>query len=134
MIELLLMLGIAFGPVTVTWAVLRGLRRISDARAGAVRRPRRGQAPVQPVPGPPVGASLDELVDELGRLERTYRRLESTPLPASDPRLREVALAYDATLRRCCDALDLPRPGPPPLQGLDRLEVEATLAQHGLSW
>ena len=134
MTALLLMLAIALGPVTVTWAVLRGLRRISDARAGATRRARRKGPSVEPVPGPPVGASLDQLVDELGRLERTYQRLESTPLPPSDARLRAVALAYDTTLRRCCDALDLPRPGPPPLQGLARLEVEATLAQHGLSW
>ena len=134
------LLGIALVPVTATWAILRGLRLVSahGASAAAWRGGRRAAAPSAPAGpaawGPPVGASLGELVDELGRLERAYRQLEQLLLPADDHRMRELTLAYDATLRRCCAALGLPLPGPLPLEGLARLEVEATLAQHGLSW
>lgn len=136
------LLGIALVPVTATWAILRGLRLLSARGGTAPARWGRGgstsggtaRSGTTGPCGPPVGDSLGQLVDELGRLERAYRELEALLVPTADPRMRALTHRYDATLRRCCAALGLPLPGPPPLDGLARLEVEATLAQHGLSW
>ena len=82
----------------------------------------------------PQGPSLQRLVADLHRLEADYRRIERSDLPAKARRLQAVSLAYDDTLRCCCLALDLPAPEPAPLRAIDRLEVEADLAQHGLTW
>lgn len=125
MTPLLVLLGIAVGPVAVTWTVLRGFRALSGAHD--TKRP---FAPATPAPGTPLG----ELVEALGRLEREYATLERAQAPSGGTRMRAVAQAYDETLRRCCAALELPLPGPPPLDGLVRLEVEAALASRGLSW
>ena len=73
-------------------------------------------------------------MSDLRRLERDYRRIEASDLPAKAARLRSVSLAYDDTLRACCRALELPEPDKPPLGPVARLETEAVLAQHGLTW
>lgn len=122
---LVVLLGIAVGPVTVTWAVLRGFRALSGAQDR-----QRPVAPAIPAPTSP----LDELLAELGRLEREYAALELSQAAPGDPRTCAVVHAYDEALRRCCEALGLPLPGPPPFDGLVRLEVEAALAVRGLSW
>jgi hypothetical protein len=108
-------------PALLFWLVDRLLRH-------PPRLPRRG--PDLPVAGP----SLERLVDDLRRLERDYRRIERSNLPAKAHRLRAVSLAYDDTLRCCCAALELPMPQASPLRPIDRLQVEADLAQHGMLW
>jgi hypothetical protein len=49
-------------------------------------------------------------------------------------RLQSVSLAYDDILCACCKALQIPWSGRPPLAGVDRLEMEASLAQRGVTW
>lgn len=49
-------------------------------------------------------------------------------------RLQSVTLAYDDTLCACCTALEIEAPGRPPFDLVQRLEIEATLAQCGLTW
>ena len=120
------LLGIALAPLGVTWATLKAFRWLSS-RWGSWSVPARA-----PVRAPQ--ESLGRLVDDLRRLEREYTALEREPDASCAPRRRSVALAYDETLRRCCAALDLPEPGPPPLDGLVRLQIEAALSQRGLSW
>ena len=82
----------------------------------------------------PQGPTLERLVSDLRRLEGDYRRIEASDLPAKAARLRSVTLAYDDTLTACCRALDLPEPDKPPLGPVERLQTEAALAQHGLTW
>ena len=82
----------------------------------------------------PQGPTLERLVSDLRRLEGDYRRIEASDLPAKAARLRSVTLAYDDTLTACCRALDLPEPDKPPLRPVERLQTEAALAQHGLTW
>jgi hypothetical protein len=45
-----------------------------------------------------------------------------------------VSLAYDDTLCACCKALGIPWSGCPPFDGVRRLEMEACLAQRGITW
>ncbi len=80
------------------------------------------------------GPPIEQLVRDLRRLERDYARIERSDLPRRAVRLRGVSLAYDDTLRACCTALEIPWSGRPPLDPLQRLEIEATLAQRGLVW
>jgi hypothetical protein len=80
------------------------------------------------------GPDLRRLVDDLRRIEREYVRVERSDLPARAARLRALNLAYDDTLRACCQALRLPEPSERPLSGVARLSTEAELAQHGLEW
>ena len=82
----------------------------------------------------PQGPTLERLVADLRRLELDYRRIEASDLPAKAARLRSVTMAYDDTLRDCCRALDLPEPEKPPMGSVARLQTEAALAQHGLTW
>lgn len=77
---------------------------------------------------------IERLVGDLRRLKRDYTRIESSDLPRRMIRLRGVSLAYDDTLCACCAALDVPTCGRPPLTAMERLEIEASLAQRGLSW
>ncbi|KNX36546.1 hypothetical protein [Luteipulveratus halotolerans] len=62
--------------------------------------------------------------------------LERSTQPARVHRLEAVMLAYDDTLRACCVQLGLPAPPHRrrQMQGLERLQVEAELAQAGLRW
>jgi hypothetical protein len=80
------------------------------------------------------GPEIDRLVGDLRRLECDYCRIERSDLPRRAARLQSVSLAYDDTLCACCKALEIPWSGHPPLAGVDRLEMEASLAQRGVTW
>jgi hypothetical protein len=82
----------------------------------------------------PAGPPIERLVSDLRRLERDYSRIERSDLPRRAVRLQGVSLAYDDALCACCTALEIPAPGRPPLDAVQRLQIEATLAQHGLVW
>jgi hypothetical protein len=82
----------------------------------------------------PVGPPIERLVHDLRRLQRDYSRIERSDLPRRAVRLQGVSLAYDDALCACCTALDIPWSGRPPLDPVQRLQIEATLAQHGLVW
>jgi hypothetical protein len=82
----------------------------------------------------PTGPPIERLVGDLRRLERDYVRIEESDLPRRASRLQSVSLAYDDTLFACCTALEIPCSGRPPLDAVQRLEVEAALAQRGLTW
>ncbi len=77
---------------------------------------------------------IERLVDDLKRLERDYSRIQSSDLPRQALRLQSVSLAYDDALCACCAALEIPSPARPPLNAMQRLEIGASLARHGLSW
>lgn len=115
--------ALAFAPA----ASFLGLARLLDWWARGGRLPIRRR----PVPdGPPI----ERLVADLRRLERDYTRIESSDLPRRAVRLQGVGLAYDDTLCACCTALEIPWSGRRPLDAVERLQIEATLAQHGLVW
>jgi hypothetical protein len=82
----------------------------------------------------PSGRPIERLVSDLHRLKLDYARIEASDLPRRVVRLRGVSLAYDDALCACCLALGVPVVGRPPLSPLQRLELEASLAQRGLSW
>ena len=77
---------------------------------------------------------IERLVRDLRRLERDYSRIQSSDLPRQALRLQSVSLAYDDALCACCAALEIPSSGRPPLDAMQRLEIEAALARHGLTW
>lgn len=85
-------------------------------------------------PPEPTGRSLQQLVATLHRLETQYDAVERSHLPARAHRMRVIQLAYDDTLRECCNALGLEPPGHPHLSSLERMATEAELALHGLRW
>jgi hypothetical protein len=109
-------------PAAAFWVAGKGLERL------AVPRRRTSSS------GRPVGRSLERLMADLRRLEEDYRRIEASDLPGRGARMRTVSLAYDDTLRACCRAVGLPAPATTPLSALARLETEAALAQHGVTW
>ena len=81
-----------------------------------------------------MGPPIEQLVADLRRLGRDYSRIADSDLPRRQLRLQSVTLAYDDTLCACCTALEIPAPGRPPFDAVQRLEIEATLAQRGLTW
>lgn len=81
-------------------------------------------------------APADRSVDyarELRRLGTEHARLIDLDVPGKLARLRAIDLAYDDTLRRACQALDLQVPGLP-MDPVDRLHTEAELVVHGVIW
>ena len=80
------------------------------------------------------GPEIERLVRDLRRLECDYCRIERSDLPRRAARLQSVSLAYDDTLCACCQALEIPWSGRPPFDGVQRLEMEASLAQRGVTW
>ena len=121
--RLALYAGLCFVPSIVFYLGMRGLMAFCAWNGPPWRR--------EPAPQ---GPTLERLVSDLRRLEGDYRRIEASDLPAKAARLRAVTLAYDDTLTACCRALDLPEPDRPPLGPVERLQTEAALAQHGLTW
>ena len=115
--------ALAFVPAAVFLALARALDWW--ARGGSRRR-----ADAAAPAGPPI----ERLVSDLRRLERDYARIERSDLPRRAVRLQGVGLAYDDALCACCTALEIPWSGRRPLDPLERLHIEATLAQHGLVW
>lgn len=82
----------------------------------------------------PAGPPIEQLVADLRRLEREYSRIAESDLPRRQSRLQSVTMAYDDTLCACCTALDIRDAGRPPFAPIQRLEIEAALAQRGLTW
>ena len=123
--NLLAYAALAFAPA----AVFLGLARALDWWA-------RGGRPGRAVPDEllPVGPPIEQLVADLRRLGRDYSRIAESDLPRRASRLQSVTLAYDDTLCACCTALQIPAPGRPPFGQVQRLEIEASLAQRGLTW
>ena len=123
--NLLAYAALAFAPA----AVFLGLARALDWWA-------RGGRPGRTVPDEllPVGPPIEQLVADLRRLGRDYSRIAESDLPRRASRLQSVTLAYDDTLCACCTALQIPAPGRPPFGPVQRLEIEASLAQRGLTW
>lgn len=124
--NLLLYTALAFLPGAIFAVAAKALERWSRGE----RRPRRGTG----AGSQPVGPPIERLVADLRRLGQDYSRIADSDLPRRALRLQSVTLAYDDTLCACCTALEIPAPGRPPLDPVQRLEVEATLAQRGLTW
>jgi hypothetical protein len=118
--------ALAFLPGVVFVAAARALERWSRAEGWSRRGSRSDPEPA----GPPI----EQLVADLRRLGRDYSRIADSDLPRRQLRLQSVTLAYDDTLCACCTALEIPAPGPPPFDAVQRLEIEASLAQRGLVW
>ncbi|MFY0407270.1 hypothetical protein [Solicola sp. PLA-1-18] len=93
-----------------------------------------GHAPWAREPEPPAGPSLAQMVSDLRRLEDAYREAERSDEQAKGHRMRAIGLAYDDTLRACCASLGLDAPETSPVSALERMMMEAELAQHGVSW
>jgi hypothetical protein len=70
---------------------------------------------------------------DLRRLAADHARVMTANVPAKAARLRALELAYDDTLVHACRALDLDAP-PTPFDALTRVQVEAELVTHGLTW
>lgn len=85
------------------------------------------------VPAPDEHAVRARYSKDLRRLATEHDQLMSGDQPARAMRLRAVELAYDDTLRHACAALHLEAPQPP-LDGITRMQTEADLVLHGLSW
>ena len=117
-------------PRVPAWSDLRG--RGEGARALEPRGTpvARGTGADSQPGGPPI----ERLVADLRRLGRDYSRIAESDLPRRALRLQSVTLAYDDTLCACCTALEIRAPGRPPFDPVQRLEIEATLAQRGLTW
>jgi hypothetical protein len=121
-VNLIAYAALAFLPAAVFLALARLLDRW--AGGGLFRRERAA----------PSGPPIERLVRDLRRLELDYSRIERSDLPRRAVRLQGVSLAYDDALCACATALEIPSPGRPPLGPVERLQIEATLAQHGLVW
>jgi hypothetical protein len=125
-VNVVLYTALALLPAAVFVAAAKALERWSR---GERRSRGRRSAYAEPT-GPPI----ERLVADLRRLGRDYSRIAESDLPRRQSRLQSVTLAYDDTLSACCTALEIPAPGRPPFDPVQRLEIEATLAQRGLTW
>ncbi|GAB3679217.1 hypothetical protein [Angustibacter aerolatus] len=105
------------------------LRRAVVALAGALGARRLPPPPPRHQPLERVVVRLHALDAEMGRL-----CVCDTRTPAIYARLLAARLAYDGLLAEACLVLGLDEPGPPPLDGVARLEVEAGLTAAGLRW
>jgi hypothetical protein len=110
----------------VPGALFLAMAKAFDCWTRAGSRARSAPAPTRP--------PIERLVRDLRRLESDYSRIQSSDLPRRALRLQSVSLAYDDALTACCAALEIPSSGRPPLNAMQRLEIEAALARHGLTW
>ena len=124
--NVLLYMALAFLPGVVFVAAAKALERWSRAESWSRRGSRQDPEPA----GPPI----EQLCADLRRLGHDYSRIAESDLPRRQLRLQSVTMAYDDTLCACCTALEIPAPGRPPFDAVQRLEIEATLAQRGLTW
>ena len=124
--NVVLYMALAFLPGAVFVAAAKALERGAGARAGCagahVRTPSRR-----------VHRSSGSSRTCAGSAATT-RASRSRIFLGVSLRLQSVTLAYDDTLCACCTALEIPAPGRPPFDAVQRLEIEATLAQRGLTW
>ena len=112
---------LAVTPAAAFWVLAIACERLT-------RSHRASKGPV------PADRSIEQLARDLRRLGSEQRALRHSDPPAKVARLRSVMLAYDDTLAAACVALDLPRPGEPPLAEAVRLETELSLTGRGLVW
>jgi hypothetical protein len=77
---------------------------------------------------------VEELAADLRRLAAEIDAVFSQDQPAKHHRLRAATLAYDWVLLSACRTLEVPEPGPAPLDPISRLCTEAELAARGLQW
>ena len=118
-------------PVIVAGAVRlvrRAAGRLSPwwERRRTRRRSLRGDDPFR--------RPIERLTQDLRRLLTELDEIERSNPPAKVARLRAASLAYDGVLVAACRALEVDLPARPPLGPLERLEAEAELARHGLTW
>lgn len=86
-------------------------------------------------PAAPTHPPIERLLVDLHCLGCELDQMRSGSAPAKVHRMTAVSLAYDDVLRMCCEALDVPVPdGERPLQGPERLQLEAGLARAGAQW
>lgn len=78
--------------------------------------------------------SIIVLGADLHRLNTEYAKVLNSDTSGKVVRLRALAAAYDETLLACCDHYGFPIEHTAPFTGTQRLEVEAELAQRGLTW
>lgn len=114
---------LAVTPAAALWGATTALERFTMPH----RRARRCEVV-------PYARPLERLTGDLRRLERDYRRIESSDAPMRARRLQAVRMAYDDTLATCCRAVGVPVVATRPLSALHRLETEAALAQRGVTW
>jgi hypothetical protein len=100
----------------------------------AGRRIATGWHRVRPVPPHTDNVSVERLAADLRRLARELERVYAQDQPAKMARLTAAALAYDWVLMSAARTLDVPVPGPAPLNPVERLQTEAALAAQGLDW
>ena len=124
--NVVLYMALAFLPGAVFVAAAKALERWSRGESWVRRGSRQDAEPA----GPPI----EQLCADLRRLGHDYSRIAESDLPRRQLRLQSVTMAYDDTLCACCTALEIPAPGRPPFDAVQRLEIEATLAQRGLTW
>ena len=89
---------------------------------------------VRPRPPESDNVSVEQLAADLRRLAALLERTLVLDQPAKMERLTAAALAYDWVLLSACRTLDVPVPGPAPLDSISRLQAEAALAAQGLDW
>ena len=77
---------------------------------------------------------VEELAADLRRLAAEIDAVFAQDQPAKHHRLRAATLAYDWVLLSACRTLEVPDPGPAPLDPISRLSTEAELATRGLQW
>jgi hypothetical protein len=78
-------------------------------------------------------AERDRYGKDLRRLAADHARIMTADVPAKAARLRALELAYDDTLVHACRAMELDVP-PRPFDAVTRVQVEADLVTHGLTW
>jgi hypothetical protein len=78
-------------------------------------------------------AERDRYSKDLRRLAADHDRIMTANVPAKAARLRALELAYDDTLVHACRAMELDAP-PTPFDAITRVQVEADLVTHGLTW
>lgn len=133
----LVLLVVAVGPPLILHLIRDRSAVAARLRALARRAARRPSAPTSQPPTPPSGRSvpIERLAADLRRLSAELDRTSlEQRLPGQMHHMRATMLAYDATLLDACTAIGAPADARPPLHDLERLEMEATLAQAGLRW
>ncbi len=121
------LVGSLLVAVVVSAALLGHLHWVPRVVRAAAQR-------VRPSPPETDRLSVEQLAADLRRLAAHLERTQRLDQPAKMERLTAAALAYDWVLLSACRTLDVPAPGPAPLDAFARLQTEAALAAQGLDW
>ena len=90
---------------------------------------------VRRTPVPTVAPPLEQICADLHRINAEITRVLADPrLPARHHRLLAASWAYDAALRDACRAVGVEPPPRQPLDQVERLQTEAALTEHGVTW